>query len=216
MDYASTIVTAPTVEPVTIAEAKGHLRVDVTDEDTYISGILIPAAREYCEKATRRALCTQTWDIAYPRFPNGSTMRRIVYGVAWDERRIPNSTRLEIPLPPLQSVTHIKYYDTAGVQQTWAAASYVVHIEGGHGFVELATGYDWPQTQSDRSNPVTVRIVCGYGAAAAVPNRIKQACLLLVGDGYAFRETTITGTISSSIDAVSIANLLSPYVVREF
>lgn len=211
----ATLITAPATEPFTVAEVKAYPRIDplITDDDTQI-GVMLQAAREYVEKHTRRALITQTWDVSFPAFPSGSTTRRIVYGAAFDEQRAPRSSRMEMPLPPLQSVTHVKYYDTSGVQQTWAAASYVVHVEGGHGFVELATGYDWPDVQSDRSNPITARIVCGYGAASAVPARIKQAIWILVGDAYSFRESEITGTITSKVESQAVDRLLSPYLVR--
>jgi uncharacterized phiE125 gp8 family phage protein len=56
MRYRSlTTLTPPAVEPVTLAEAKQHLRVDTDTDDGYISS-LITAAREWCE-----AYCDETF-----------------------------------------------------------------------------------------------------------------------------------------------------------
>ncbi|WP_434565154.1 head-tail connector protein [Thermoanaerobacterium thermosaccharolyticum] len=57
------LVTPPAMEPVTLEEAKLHLRIDGNEEDSLISA-LIMAARQKCEEYTRRAFITQTWELA--------------------------------------------------------------------------------------------------------------------------------------------------------
>ena len=64
----SVLVTAPAAEPLTLAEAKLHLRVDDTADDALI-GALITAARQHAEHDTRRALVTQTWKLALDASP---------------------------------------------------------------------------------------------------------------------------------------------------
>lgn len=57
------LVTPPAIEPITLEEAKLHLRVDGTEENSLISA-LITAARQKAEEYTRRAFITQTWELA--------------------------------------------------------------------------------------------------------------------------------------------------------
>lgn len=94
------LVMAPSIEPVSLAEAKAHLRVEVNDENSLIQ-TLITAARQYVETATRRALLQQTWDDKLDAFPCGAIV---------------------LPLSPVTSVTSITYLDTAGVSQTWSSS----------------------------------------------------------------------------------------------
>lgn len=161
------LVTAPSGEPVTLAEAKAHLRVDITDDDVSIAGF-IKGAREQFELDTRRALITQTWDLTLDAFPSAS--------------------ELELPLPPLASVTSITYKDVDGNVQTFPAASYVVDVSELFGRIVLKSGYTWPSTTLWAAGAVVVRFVAGYGAAAAVPQGAKQAILLLVAYWYENRE----------------------------
>ena len=73
MTYRSlTRAAQPVVEPVTITEAKAHLRVDTADDDTYI-GTLITAAREWCEQYLDRTLVNTQWAMRLERFPTDST-----------------------------------------------------------------------------------------------------------------------------------------------
>lgn len=161
------LATAPAVEPVTTTEAKSQLRVDFTDDDTLIAA-LITAARQMVENITRRALVTQTWDLFLDAFPG--------------ERFI------EIPLPPLQSITSVTYYDDADVVTTFASTSYYVDTKREPGRIVLRDDASWPSATLRGANGVAVRFVAGYGLAVAVPQAIKQATLLIVGDLYEHRE----------------------------
>jgi uncharacterized phiE125 gp8 family phage protein len=152
-------VLAPATEPVTLDEAKKHLRVDVPDEDALIDD-LIRGAREYAETFTHRSFLTQTWDDKREAFPcDGEAI--------W------------LPQPPLLSVTSVTYVDTAGVTQTWSPTLYTVDAPVGPkaraGCLVPNYGEIYPSTR-DVVNAVTIRFVAGYGAASAVP-RLILACL---------------------------------------
>ncbi len=58
MSSAFKVLTPPTVEPITLADAKAYLRVDVSDDDVFIDA-LIMRARAYGETVTGRAIATQ-------------------------------------------------------------------------------------------------------------------------------------------------------------
>lgn len=183
------LVTAPAIEPVTLSEAKRHLRVDHTEEDQLILS-LIAAARVHIEyTATWRALITQTFDGWIDRFCDV----------------------IELPFSPLQSVTSITYIDAVGVEQTLSASVYSVVVAAIVGRVELAYGKSWPTTR-EVSNAVKIRFVAGYGSAASdVPEPIKQGLLMLIGHLYENREMSAPvqlHTIPFSADA-----LLRPYKV---
>lgn len=163
------VVVKPAVEPVSLAEAKTHLRIDGDVEDGYVGG-LIEAARLHVEMVTWRALCTQTVELEVGR---------------WPEDR-----ELWLPRPPLQSVVWVKYTDPEGVVQTLGADQYAVDVMRGR--VRLAYGASWPAARG--GEPVVVRYVAGYGVAADVPGLLKRAMLLLVGHWYENREAVVVGS----------------------
>tara|TARA_R110000868_G_scaffold29889_25_gene111156 strand:+ start:3717 stop:4304 length:588 start_codon:yes stop_codon:yes gene_type:complete len=190
MRYALTEATAPAAEPLSTAEAKAHLRVDVADDDDLIDRI-IGAARRQAETFTGRALIGQTWDLDLDCFPG------------WT---------IDVPKPPLQSVSQIEYLDADGVSQVLSSSLYRVDARRQPGRITPAYGEVWPVTRGT-TNAVTVRFVAGYGAAGSdVPEDIRQAMLLIVGDLYEHREETITGTIVGRIPR-SASALLHPYKV---
>lgn len=179
-----TRATAPAEEPVTSAEAKAHLRVTHTDDDTAIAAMIV-AAREHLDGndgTLGRALVTQTWDLSLDSFPS----------------------EIVLPLPPLQSVTSVTYVDTNGDTQTLATSGYEVDVAGGR---IRATDAGWPDTD-DCYNAVTVRFVCGYGLADDVPQAIKHAMLLMIGGMYAFRESLSEGAV---VETPTVKALLRPY-----
>lgn len=177
---ARTLVTAPDVYPVTRAEAKAHLRVDTGADDTYIDA-LIDAATAWCETYTERRFVTQTWDLKLDGF--------------WDHY-------LYVPYPPLASVSSISYVDTDGATQTLSSSVYTVDTDSEPGRIYLAWNQTWPSTRSV-THAVTVRFVCGYGLAASVPARAKQAILIAVADMYENREEILTGTTFNRLPVLS-------------
>jgi len=138
-----------------------------TAEDNLIQQI-ITAAREYCEVYQRRAYLTQTWELWLDAFPA--------------------KDYLELPRPPLASVTSIEYYDTANTKATMSASDYYVDVENTPGGVQLAYGKSWPSASLRPRNGVCITYVAGETAAASVPQKVKQAMLLLIGHWYENRE----------------------------
>lgn len=187
-----TRTTAPTVEPITRAEAKAHSRVTVSDDDEYIDA-LIEATRDRIENHTKRALLTQTWRLTLDSFPLG---RRDII----------------LPWSPLQSVTSITYVDTDGNTQTWASSNYSVDTGATPGRVRLAYDVLYPSIRH-QPNAVTIIFVAGYGSAAsALPAGIVHACKILCGHYYDNREPVVTGTVATPIPETWKA-LLGPYRV---
>jgi uncharacterized phiE125 gp8 family phage protein len=163
------LVTPAVADPVTLAEAKAQLRVLHEAEDAAIERYL-RAASIHTEVITGRALITQAWDFWLPGFPP--------------------SGQIELPRPPLQSVTWIKYRDLDGAEQTLAPDQYDVVAPGIIGTVDRAPGATWPATQR-RSQAVNVRFVAGYGSAPEnIPEDLRAAILLLVEHLYHNRGAT--------------------------
>jgi len=151
-----------------------------SSETTLINGY-IKAAREFCENFQNRAFVNQTWELWLDGFPS--------------------EAEIEIPLPPLVSVTSVKYYDTGNTEATFDSANYFVDTKSEPGRVCLGYGKSWPSTTLRSHNGVCVTFVAGYGATAAnVPQKVKQSMLLLIGDYYSAREAGIAS--KQTIEAV--------------
>lgn len=183
------LVTAPTVEPITLAEAKTHLRVDHTDEDALIEALIV-AVRNIAETTTRRALATQTWDLKLDGFPV-------------------NGGPIYLPLPPVQSVTYVQYVDDQGITRTWSPSLYQVDLASAPARLMPAWEETYPVTRAVL-NAVTVRYVAGYGLEPAIPQPIKQAMLLILTHLYEQRSETSPGVIIHEVPMSSLA-LLMPY-----
>lgn len=183
-----------TTEPVTLAEAKTHLRVDTTADDSLIEG-LIAAARQWVEHYTRRALITQTWAASLHRFPHQEC------------------EPILLPHSPLQSVDSIEYLDLSGASTTWAASKYQVDDVSEPPRILPVEAEDYPSEQDDTFNTVTITFTAGYGDAESdVPQPIRQAMFLLVGEMYERREQAVTGTIINEVP-LGVQALLGPYRV---
>src|SRR5262245_7038895 len=173
---ALTLVTAPAVTPLTLAEVKKHLRVSSSDQDDLIT-IYLKAATDYLDGEhgfLGRALVTQTWLLTIDEFP---------------------TAEIKLPLPPLQSVTSVKYDDSAGVEQTVASTDYYVDTASEPGWVVPLANVSWPTTL-DAINAVRIEYVAGYPAdsssppdlAANVPFNIKAGLMLMIAELFERRE----------------------------
>lgn len=183
-------IAAPASEPLDLATAKLHCRVDGNDDDALVTALIV-AAREQAEHETGRALVTQTWELVHDSFPEAFELRK----------------------SPIQSVTSIKYLDsTTGVEQTLAPADYLLDNAREPGYVVPGYGKAWPDSYAV-PNAVRCQYVCGYGNASAVPQAIKQWMLLAIGTMYAQRET-FSGQAYSIPDRFW-SGLLDPYRLYE-
>jgi uncharacterized phiE125 gp8 family phage protein len=159
-----TVTVEPSVEPVTLAEAKTHLGVTVSDDDDMIEELIV-AAREFAEGYTGRKLIEQTIQFTLPEFPAGG----VIY----------------IPASPVISVESVGYVDSDGDDQTLSADTYEVRALELPPKISLLGGESWPSTDSDTMEAVTITAKVGYGSSAGdVPKRIKTAMKLLLTKLY--------------------------------
>jgi uncharacterized phiE125 gp8 family phage protein len=134
----------------------------------------ITTARRVVEKSSNRALITQTYDLYMDSWPYGNA--------------------LQLPMPPLQTVTSISYIDDAGLTTVMPVTEYIVDANQDQGRIVLVNGTSWPSTTLQNANGIIIRYVAGYGAlASSVPSELKQAIKLLVGQYYENREDMSNG-----------------------
>jgi uncharacterized phiE125 gp8 family phage protein len=190
-------VTAPAGRPVTLSEAKMHLRVDGTAEDTLIERA-VDAATAYIDgpRGIGHALVDQQWDLRLDCFPWG---------------------RIVLPLNPVRTVDEITYTDTAGTTQTLDASRYIVSAERDPATIEPAYNENWPSTRLV-ADAVKVRFTVGYEPdtnssptdyGANVPNDLKAAVLWLTAHIYENRMPTSTNNAEALPFAVE--NILARY-----
>ncbi len=174
------LFTGPSVEPLSAAEAKSHLRVDSTDEDVDILGKIV-AARNQAEGFLGKRLITQTWDLYLDEFPS------------WE------INLAKLGSIPLISVTSIIYDDPAGTSTTLSASLY--RVDAVNGRITPAYGQSWPLTRCE-TNAIRIRHVVGYGPAANdVPFTIRSGMLVRIGTLHEHREEKVVGTIVTALDS---------------
>jgi uncharacterized phiE125 gp8 family phage protein len=172
------IISAPTVESVSLDEVYNHTSTD-SDHADYLTP-LISRARKRFEQRTGRLLVQQTWQFALPKFGNA----------------------IELPYAPLQSIISIKYIDNQGQLVTVDPAEYRVVDHGIKATLTPKLGGCWPAPGYKVADAVQVECVLGH--APVVTNAIdianiidpdkynlaKQAILILVADWFRNREDT--------------------------
>lgn len=161
----TSLVTAPTAEPITLAEARAQCRVTHELDDAQFAALIL-SAREWAQGLTRRAFMTQTWEYSLQYFP----------------------AEIELPMFPVQSITSVKYVDTAGATQTLSSSAYEADLISDVPRIRAASGYTWPSIKSVY-NAVTVRFVAGY--ADSHPDLLTvRAAMLLHVEAHYDREAT--------------------------
>lgn len=186
----------PVVEPVTLAEAKKHLRIDpdIQDEDALIEDCII-SARLVLEDTYKIRILTQTVELRLDYFGEQQDHYQGYYSYykgglrAW-----PWTSAIEVQ-PPLQSVTSIKYYDPQNTLQTLSSSVYATARENSNpALIYCKPGQVWPVT-AFRPDAVVVTYVAGWTSQNLVPLDIKRAVKQLVGHFFNNREEIVLGTV---------------------
>lgn len=190
---ATVLLSGPAVEPITLAEAKAHLRVDSSGEDSLIQS-LIMASRLHIEAALDLALITQSW-----------RHQRDVW---------PPSRVLILPLRPIQSVTAVTLHDDDTASRSLDIEDFIVD-----GFANPARlvwrGPGAVPAAGMVANGIEIDFVAGHGNSPAdVPQPIRQALLLLIAHWYEHREPVEIGATATTIPA-GVSELLMPYRRRQ-
>lgn len=183
-------ITDPAARPVTAADLRAHLRLDSTDQDAYLEG-LIDAAVRNIEAMSNRAIITQVWRLGLVSFWAGD---------------------LELPYSPLQTVDTVTYVDTDGETQTLDAANYEAVTGALVGRVRFAHGVSLPGVRV-QSSSVRVTYTAGWGDAAAdVPPDVKHAVKLLAAHWYANAEPV--SSVSSNVVPDTLRRLVQGFTAR--
>lgn len=196
----------PTHEPITLEQARMHLRLTAVSEDSpadpthpedeLIRG-LITAARNYAEEYLQRALCEQQIEVILDDFPDNEIL---------------------LPMSPITDIVFVTYIDGDGNQQTLSPSLYVLDNEQEPGWLLPLIDTDWPSTYGV-VNSVRIRYLAGYSApedspyTKPMPEVIRRAMLLLIGNWYENREATVIGTIATTLD-LAVKEMLKPYQIR--
>ncbi len=192
MRYRSlTRAAQPVVEPVSLADAKTHLRVDTESDDDQILA-LITAAREWCENYTQRTFVHTQWTMTFDTFP-------------WE---------IELPRPPVavasgNTATTITYAMETGGTATLATSQYRVDRTAEPGVIRTVYAGTWPSHLLDR-NSISVTWWGGYGEdGTKVPKVVRAAILMLVAYWYERRlaadqvaATAVPFGVSSMLDSI--------------
>jgi uncharacterized phiE125 gp8 family phage protein len=201
--FGLTLITPPPAEPVSLDEAKKHLRVDISEDDGLIAG-QVSAAREWCETNTGRSFLTQTWRLTLDVFPGGHAS---IWWGGWSDWAQGGPIRLP-RAAPLQSVGGIQYTDGGGGTQTLAPTEYQVVPDREPAVIVPQWAKVWPVTRLQPA-AVTVTYTAGWTDASLVPAGIKAALKLVLGWLYRDREPGLA-------DLKAVQMLLAPYDTGEY
>lgn len=192
-------VSPPAVLPVSLAEAKAHCRVYHNEDDVLISALVMAATQHVdgVDGWLGRALVSQQWEMVLDAFPR--------------------DYRIRLPLAPVLAVDGVLYRAPDGSELEMDSSRWYL-ADGGEGisWLALENQASWPSTEG-RDGAVRVRFTAGYAPttdsppdlAGNVPEPIKAAIKLMVGDMYENREERIVGTIVAELPTVQ--RLLAPY-----
>lgn len=194
MNNRLVIYTQPSVEPVSLTEAKAQLRLDTSDHDTLVSG-LIKGARQYLEEILNRAFISQVWDLYLDEFPG--------------------ATEIVLPKSPLASVAGVYYTPDGSSEATFAASNYQVDAYSEPGRIVLKDTASWPGDSLQNANGVRVRFTAGYGTSSTnVPEPLRQAMLLLISQWYDNPVSYEVGPVMAT--PFSVKALIAPYKIVDY
>ena len=171
------LITPPTAYPVTIVQAKQHLRIDHNDDDLALD-MMISAAIERFEQSTGRVLMSQTWDYVGDAIPDDGTIRLF-----------------KCPADTLTSIT----VDINGTDTDVAPTD--VYFDNVSMPARIVHKTTWPAIVN-RPGSVRVRFTAGSASAELVPKAIRVALLMMVAHMYEHRHEVIDTSLSITPQAV--------------
>ena len=213
---ATVQTSAPSVEPITLDEAKAHLRIDTPDEDALIQSLIL-TSRLHVEVALGLTLLTQTWSCFFDRWPTLRNARGA--GTPQVDTVTPYPLTqahgaldaITLPLSPVKSVDAIRVYAEDGTFLNLPLAGFSFDLVSRHPRIMRKQGTLTPEP-GRRLNGIEVAITCGFGAQHSdVPAPIRQALLLLVAHWYEHRDPGEIGTVEARVPA-AVSNLLANYL----
>lgn len=189
MKFGLQLVSAPESEPVSVEEAKAHLRVDFIDDDSLILS-LISAAREVVEGKLRRSVFSQTYKLSLDQFPYPTSI--LTKSPAQRENWLFPSIyfsdyAIELPTSKVTSVDSITFKDVTGQAVTLPEDHYALDVNSVPARIVPANGGTWPYINSYSPGSIEITFKAGEWDGDSVPVSIKQAMLLLIGHWYANR-----------------------------
>jgi hypothetical protein len=170
--YVTTSADSPAIST---ADMKTFLRVDTADDDAVIAAY-VTTATEAVKQYLRLALLTETFVFKADGFAYaGADDRLLALGPGVHTASVPyvlgGGETLDLPFPPLQSVTSVVTYDRGNNASTFSASSYQVDLQSGR--IYLNEGEVWP-SDLRAQDAVQVTYVAGYGSGS-IPDPILQA-----------------------------------------
>lgn len=208
-----TIVTAASANPISTTELRDYARIDDNVDTTLIASI-IGAATKFCEEYTNRSFVTQTLRLSLDGINEYD--QKIQDGFHTGAFQIFYNNFIEIPKPPLISVSSIKFFDDSDTESTWATSNYYIDNVSEPARVILRDGGAYP-TDLRNANGIQVNYTAGYGAASAVPEAIRVAIMQYALNLYEHRGDDEKQGFGTGIKAPSLVqNLLAPFVIRRY
>ncbi|MEP3197080.1 MAG: head-tail connector protein [Lentilitoribacter sp.] len=179
---------SPLSEPITLDEAKAHLRLDHDSEDDLLN-LLIATAREYLESQTQLALMTQSWRLCLDNWPTDHCVK--------------------LHKSPVQSIDQIEQFDGNGDAQVVSTSEMLLDSNAHPARLYINSQSDPEQV----INGIEITFTAGFHSASEVPDMLKRALLIHIAQMYEFR-----GVVSPSMQPAAVPNgyaaLINPWVRR--
>jgi uncharacterized phiE125 gp8 family phage protein len=173
--------TPPATEPVSLAEARAHLRVPHNDDDAYIS-TLIKTARQSIEAQTGLGLVSQGWSVFLDDWPEQGA--------------------IELPLAPVLDVIDIKVHGDDDSFAIIDPAHYYSDNISRPARIILRGSRNWA-APGRVANGIEILLTIGF---VIVPEPLREAVLQLVGHWHERR-----GDEAADEKPLGPGQLIQPY-----
>jgi uncharacterized phiE125 gp8 family phage protein len=195
-DWSISLLEPPAAEPLTLDQAKAHLKVTWPEEDSTI-GDYLTAARAYIEDAYGIRLVRQKVEVQFQNFPL-------------------LADRMKLPIAPVQSVDYFRYFDVQLVQRVMVVGT-DLHVRLNKRPPELILPYGkvWPPVVLDTADPIRIGLAVGFvnghsPETLPVPPAALSAMRLLLTHQYENRAAVTLGTLEKTDPlALGVAHLMA-------